>query len=126
DRPGRHATLQGYALRRSAAPARAQRWPPVHRPAAFCQKEMTAAIVRTADPVAAESARTTSAPGDLLADTRTRPRRQTQNADEARSIFLVIAFAHGERRKISAVERELRMPAPDADVALVKIQCDRS
>src|ERR1035441_4272020 len=53
-------------------------------------------------------------------------RRQSQNTDEAFGIFLIITRAHGERRKIGAVERIRRLSADNAHVALVKRERSRT
>src|SRR5437763_7557051 len=45
---------------------------------------------------------------------------QTQNADEALRIFLIVACAHGERREVGAVERIFGLPTYYAYVAFVE------
>ena len=42
-----------------------------------------------------------------------RTRRQAEDADESGGIFLIVAVAHGERRQVGAVEREVRLAADD-------------
>src|ERR1035441_10290383 len=53
-------------------------------------------------------------------------RRQSQNTDEAFGIFLIITRAHGERRKIGAVERIRRLSADHAHVAFIERERNRA
>jgi len=52
-------------------------------------------------------------------------RRQSQNANEAFRILLIIACAHGERGKIGAIQRVIRFAANDADIAFIERQRNR-
>src|SRR5437588_2013698 len=52
-------------------------------------------------------------------------RRQSQNPNEPLRILLIVARVHGERRKIGAIERVIRLAADDADIALIERQRNR-
>src|ERR1039457_6742194 len=49
---------------------------------------------------------------------------QSQDADEALGVLLIVARAHGEGGQVGAIERVIRLAAYDRDVALVKRQGD--
>src|SRR5580698_7354308 len=85
---------------------------------------MTFASVRNPHPAPAESAPTTFSFRHLDARTGSRTGRKPQNTDESSRIFLVVAVAHCERRKIGAIQRVVRMPAYNRDVALVQREGD--
>src|SRR5262249_34357741 len=109
------------------ARSRARGWRPVQRSAASGRKEKIAATFRIWDSGAAGSGPTTSSLRcllRLLAQARTRTRRQSQDADEPGRVLLVIAFAHGERRKVGAIERKLRLAAGYVNIALVELERD--
>src|SRR5258708_3034135 len=53
-------------------------------------------------------------------------RGQSQNANEAFPVLLIIARAHCERREIRAIERIIRFAAHNAHIAFVERQRDRA
>src|ERR1700758_1920350 len=81
---------------------------------------MTAASARSQDPAAAGIFPTTSSSCNLRTRPRPRSRGQPKDSDESLRIFLVITVAHGERRKIRAVERVLRLTADHRDISLIQ------
>src|SRR5262249_17408685 len=116
-------------------PERARGWPRVRSAAASDRRETNAATARTADPTAAGIGPTTSSLrrllranarmlGTALAQLRPGASRQAKNTDEAGSVLLVVARAHGERREIGAIERKFGLAAGDVHVALVQLEGD--
>ncbi len=80
-----------------SAPARAHGLPPVRGATAAVERKRTLPAFEVRDPAAAGTGPTTSSfATSSWSQLRARPRRQSQNADEALRIFLVVAVAHGE------------------------------
>src|SRR3954464_13573283 len=109
-------------------PGHARGWPPVRSAAASGQREMTAATLQNAGPMAAGTGLTTSSLRHLLLllQPRARTRRQPKNTDKAFRIFLVITLAHGEGREVRAIQRELRLTPAERNIAFVKLQRHRA
>src|ERR1019366_6593127 len=90
--------LRGKALRRVRERWRGRGWRRVRRAAAVDRRETTAAIFQIRGQAAAGSGRTTSSLCDLYLRSRlgAATRGQSQDADKAFGVFLIIACAHGE------------------------------
>src|SRR5208283_1469248 len=98
---------------------RGRGWRRVRRAAAVDRRETTAATSQIRGQAAAGSGPTTSSLRDLYLYFRLRlgaaTRGQSQNADKAFGVLLIIARAHGEGGEVGAVERVIRFAADDAD-----------
>src|SRR5271165_292443 len=100
----------------------APRWLRVRIAAADGRSRTTAASARIAGPGAAGTGPTTSSSRNLHPSPRARSRRQPEDSNEARRIFLIVAIAHSERRKIGAIERMFGLPAHDRYVSFIQRQ----
>src|SRR5208283_4524740 len=122
--------LRKKALRHVRERWRGRGWRRVRRAAAVDRRETTAAIFQIRGQAAAGSGPTTSSLRNLYLYFRLRlgaaTRGQSQNADEAFGVLLIIARAHGEGGEVGAVERVIGLAADHVDVAFVEREPNRA
>src|SRR5215472_2306007 len=117
---------RAYRCRRALAHVRGSQQSPAA--AVACQRETTAATVRILGSGACGIGPPTSSRRHFLLNRSgltqdgSRARGQTENADEAGGILLVVALAHGERREVGAIERVVGFAASHCNIALVQTQ----